>query len=273
MLSPMPSPKLKQNSPIVFLKAPLNILPPFLTKHIKYCKIFIIYYVLYIKMVIVMKKDVKKEKYNEIRKEDIPALIKILEDYYKDAKCSLEYDTPLQLVVALILAAQCTDERVNKIVPILFKNFPDCKSLANANIEDIEKIVKPCGFYKNKAKSISETANIILNDFNGNVPNNMKDLCTLKGIGRKSSNIIMQECFGNTVGIAVDTHVTRISRKIGLSNKATPEKIEQELMKKVDKKYWNKINHIFVYHGRAICIARHPKCDICPVATICKQNK
>ena len=121
--------------------------------------------------------------------------------------------------------------------------------------------------------SISETAKTIVNNFNGIVPNTMKELCTLKGIGRKSANIILQECFNNTVGIAVDTHVTRISRKIGLSNSNTPEKIEKDLTSIIDRKYWNKINHIFVYHGRAICIARQPKCNICPIMDICKKNQ
>lgn len=218
-----------------------------------------------------MVSDMQKE-FKKMKKENIQNLIEILDDYYKDAKCSLNFNSNLELVVALILAAQCTDERVNKIIPILFNKFPTCEMLANANISDIEEIIKPCGFYKTKAKSISQTANIILNDFNGEVPNNMKDLCTLKGIGRKSSNIIMQECFNRTVGIAVDTHVTRISRKLGLSNSTTPEKIEQDLIKKIDKKYWSKINHILVYHGRAICIARNPKCDVCPVNELCRKN-
>lgn len=229
-------------------------------------------------MVNIMQKELEKrkkektKKFKTLKKENISKIINILDNYYSDAKCSLNYNAPIELVVALILAAQCTDERVNKITPILFSKFSNCKKLADANLEEIEEIVKPCGFYKNKAKSISETAKIILNNFNGEVPNNMKDLCTLKGIGRKSSNIIMQECFNNTVGIAVDTHVTRISRKLGLSNSTTPEKIEQDLIKKVDKKYWSKINHIFVYHGRAICIARNQKCDICPVNKLCKKN-
>ncbi len=219
------------------------------------------------------KENIKTKKYNKVEKETIINIINILDNYYPDAKCSLDYIVPIQLVVSLILAAQCTDERVNKITPILFKKYPTVYDLANAQISDIEKIIKPCGFYKNKAVSISETAKTIVNNFNGIVPNTMKELCTLKGIGRKSANIILQECFNNTVGIAVDTHVTRISRKIGLSNSNTPEKIEKDLTSIIDRKYWNKINHIFVYHGRAICIARQPKCNICPIKDICKKNQ
>ena len=224
-------------------------------------------------MVSVMKEENTKTKYKKIKKEEIQNLLNILDKYYSDAKCSLDYKEPIELVVALILAAQCTDERVNQITPILFKKYKDVYNLANAKVGDIEKIVKPCGFYKNKALNISKTANIIVNNFDGEVPNNMDDLCTLAGIGRKSSNIIMQECFNNTVGIAVDTHVTRISRKIGLSNSNTAEKIENDLKELVDKKYWNKINHIFVYHGRAICIARRPQCDTCPITDICMKNE
>lgn len=219
-----------------------------------------------------MKKEKVKNKYVKVERKYITTIIDILSDYYPDATCSLKYNSPIMLVVALILAAQCTDERVNKITPVLFKKYPTVYDLTSADIEDIQEIIKPCGFYKNKAKSISETARIIVDNFNGKVPSTMNELCTLKGIGRKSSNIILQECFHNTVGIAVDTHVTRISRKIGLSNSNTAENIEKDLKKIIDKKYWDKVNHIFVYHGRAICIARKPQCDICPIKEICKKN-
>ena len=219
------------------------------------------------------EENIKTKKYIKQKKENIIEIIDILSNYYIDAKCSLNYSKPIELVVALILAAQCTDERVNKIIPILFMEYPTVYDLAKADTKDIEKIIKPCGFYKNKAKSISETSKLIVNNFNGNVPQTMNELCTLKGIGRKSSNIILQECFNNTEGIAVDTHVTRIARKIGLTNSNTPEKIENDLTKLIDKKYWDKINHIFVYHGRAICIARRPNCDICPIKDLCMKNQ
>lgn len=217
-------------------------------------------------------KKTKAEKYELATKQEAQEIINILSDYYPDAKCSLDYNKDIELVVALILAAQCTDERVNTITPILFSKYPTVYDLAKADIIDIEKIIKPCGFYKNKAKSICETAKIIVDKFNGKVPDNMHDLCTLKGIGRKSSNIILQECFNKTEGIAVDTHVTRISRKLGFSNSNTPEKIENDLKKLINKKYWSLVNHIFVYHGRAICIARRANCDSCPVKEICKRN-
>lgn len=214
----------------------------------------------------------KNIRYIDKNKKQCEEVIEILEKEYPDAICSLNYTSPIELVVALILAAQCTDERVNKIVPILFEKFPDVYSLSEANVLDIQEIVKPCGFYVNKAKNISDTSKIIVTNFNGNVPSTMNELCTLKGIGRKSSNIILQECFGKVEGIAVDTHVTRISRKIGFSNANTPEKIEEDLIRKFDKKYWATINHILVFHGRAICIARRPLCDICPIKDICPKN-
>ncbi len=219
-----------------------------------------------------VKKEISKKAYLKLEKNNITKVIIALIKYYPEATCSLNFSTPFSLIVALILAAQCTDERVNKITPILFTKYPTVYDIANSDVTDIEKIIKPCGFYKNKAKNIVESAKIIVNQFEGKIPNTMEKLCTLKGIGRKSANIVLQECFSKTVGIAVDTHVTRISRKIGLSNSNSAIKIENDLKKIIDKKYWNTINHVFVYHGRAICIARRPQCQICPINNLCKKN-
>ena len=213
-----------------------------------------------------------ENEYIKINKNDMLEVIQILENEYKDAKCGLDYTTPLSLVIALILAAQCTDARVNIICPILLKKYPDVYSLAKADIKDIQEIIHPCGFYRNKAKSIKNCCEKIISDFNGIVPNTMQELTTLSGIGRKSANIILQECFNITEGIAVDTHVTRITRKIGISNEKIQENIEKDLMKKIPKKYWNKINHILVSHGRKYCIARKPNCDECPISSLCKKN-
>ena len=212
------------------------------------------------------------KKYISQTKKQSEETIKILIDTYKDAKCGLDYTSPFYLVVALILAAQCTDKRVNEITPLFFKRFPTIEDVKNASIEDVINIIRPCGFYKNKAHSIIESARIVCDEFNGKVPNTMEDLTKLCGIGRKSANIILQECFGKIEGIAVDTHVTRISRKIGLSNGKTQIQIENELLKRFDKKYWGKINHVLVLHGRAICIANRPKCDECPISNLCKKN-
>lgn len=213
-----------------------------------------------------------EKKYVKIKDNDIITIISILEKEFPNAVCGLNFNSPIELVCALILAAQCTDERVNKIIPILFDKYKDVYELSKADVNDIAKIVKPCGFYSNKSKAISNTAKIIVEKYNGNVPDTMEDLTTLSGIGRKSANIILQECFNKTEGIAVDTHVTRLSRKIGISNESTQEKIENELMKRIDKKYWSLINHIFVLHGRKYCIARRPQCDICPIKDYCNKN-
>jgi len=217
-------------------------------------------------------KNNEKRIYVSSPKKNYIEMIKILDNSYLNQKCGLDFNTPIELVVSLILAAQCTDERVNKITPILFNKYIDVYGLANADINDISDIIHSCGFYNNKSKNIHKTANIIVEKFNGIVPNTMKDLCTLKGIGRKSSNIILQECFNITVGIAVDTHVKRIVRKMGISNEVYPNNIEIDLTTKIEKKYWSRLNHILVLHGRAICIARKPKCDICPIKKLCPKN-
>lgn len=212
------------------------------------------------------------KKYKKQTKKQSEEIVKILIEEYKDAKCGLDYTTPFSLVVALILAAQCTDKRVNEITPIFFEKYKTIEEVKNASIDEVIDIIKPCGFYSNKAKSIIGSAKIVCDNFNGIVPNTMKELTTLAGIGRKSANIILQECFGKIEGIAVDTHVTRIVRKIGFSNGKTQFEIESELLKLFDKKYWGKINHMMVLHGRAICIANRPQCDKCPVSHLCKKN-
>lgn len=211
--------------------------------------------------------------FKKITKKDLKQIIEILISYYPEANCSLNYKTPYELLVALILAAQCTDERVNIVLPEFMNKFKTVYTVASSNIDDIINIIKPCGYYNSKAKSILEASKTIVSIFNGNVPNNMNDLLTLRGIGRKSANIILQECFNKVEGIAVDTHVTRISRKIGITNATLQSNIEKDIMKNIDKKYYSKINHILVFHGRKICIANHPKCDICPINNLCKKNK
>lgn len=210
-----------------------------------------------------------KKNTNLLTKSDIKKLLDILDEEYKEAKCGLDYTGPLDLTVALILAAQCTDKRVNMIRPIVFTKYPTVYELANANVSELEDIIHSCGFYKNKAKNIIKMANNVVYKYDGNVPNTMEELTSLPGIGRKSANIILQECFNITEGIAVDTHVTRITQKLGLTENSDPVNIEKDLMKVLPKKYWNKINHMLVNHGRAVCDAKKPKCDICPVNHIC----
>lgn len=205
-------------------------------------------------------------------KQETIEIIKILKEAYPDATCSLDFTTPFEMMVAVMLSAQCTDERVNKTTPALFKKYPTPEKMMKADLDDIKKFVKPCGFYNNKALSIKETARIIVEDFNGKMPEDINELQKLRGIGRKSANIIMLEGFGKCEGIAVDTHVSRISRKIGFSNKPIPTDIEKDLLKLLDRKYWVDLNHVLVLHGREVCIANRPQCDSCPISNMCKKN-
>ena len=193
-----------------------------------------------------------------------------LKTAYPDATCSLDFSSPFELVVAVMLSAQCTDERVNKTTPALFNRCKTIEDFANIDIEELEEIIHPCGFYKNKAKNIKLCASQIINNFNGEVPHTIKELTSLAGVGRKSANVIMLEVFGIAEGIAVDTHAKRISNLMGLSKEKEPEKIEQDLIKFFPKDSLKDINHLFVWHGRNSCVARNPKCATCPVNNYCK---
>lgn len=205
-----------------------------------------------------------------MKKKDIPQLMDILINTYPDAKCSLDFNTPFELAVAVLLSAQCTDERVNKVTPPLFNDYPSVFDIAKMDLSVLESYVKSCGFYKNKSKNIHAMANLIVSKFNGVVPNNMDDLISLPGIGRKSANVIMLNAFNTPQGIAVDTHAKRISNRLDLSKESDPLKIEQDLLKIFPKKYLSDINHLFVYHGRKYCTAQKPKCESCPIASLCK---
>ena len=205
-----------------------------------------------------------------MNKQEANKIVEILKRRYPDATCSLDFTTPFQAVVAVILSAQCTDERVNKTTPDIFNKYKSVEDFANIDLQTLENLIHPCGFYKNKAKNIKLCANQILNNFNGKVPNNMKDLLSLAGVGRKTANVVMLEVFGIAEGIAVDTHAKRISNLTGLSNKKEPEKIEQDLLKLFSKNDFKDINHLFVWHGRNTCLARRPKCDDCPINRYCE---
>lgn len=203
-------------------------------------------------------------------------LIEVLKKYYPDAKCSLNFSTPFEMLIAVMLSAQCTDERVNKVTPSIFSKYNNPQDFINLDIHTIEKLIHSCGFYKNKAKNIKNLSIMLVNDFDGIVPDTMEELEKLPGIGRKSANVVMLEAFDKPQGIAVDTHVKRISNRLGLSKKSDPIKIEQDLLKLVPKGYLKDVNHLFIWHGRAICKAPTPNCDICPIKTYCKflkQNK
>ena len=206
-------------------------------------------------------------------KKEAIEIIKILKEYYPDATCSLDFTTPFEMMIAVMLSAQCTDERVNKTTPLLFSKYNTPEALAKIDIKELETIIHPCGFYKNKAKNIKACSQKLLDDFNGIVPNNMEDLQSLPGVGRKSANVIMLEAFHNPQGIAVDTHAKRISNKIGFSKQSEPEKIEQDLLKQIPKEYYYDVNHLLVWHVRNICNARKPKCNECPINNYCREYK
>lgn len=208
-----------------------------------------------------------------MKKSDVINFVELLKKTYPDATCSLDFETPFQMVVAVMLSAQCTDERVNKTTPELFKRCKTIQDFVDIDIKELEEIVHPCGFYKNKAKNIKLCAKQVLENFNGKVPDNMEDLQSLAGVGRKSANVVMLEAFNKPQGIAVDTHAKRISNLIGLSKEADPSKIEKDLIKIFPKEYLKDINHLFVWHGRNTCVARKPKCDVCPVNKYCKTYK
>lgn len=203
----------------------------------------------------------------------IEKIILELNKYYDGEKGSLDFNTPFELLVAVMLSAQCTDARVNIVTKSMFSkaNTPD--AYAKMDVKDIEKMISSISFYKNKAKHIKECSIQIIEKYNGQVPNTMEELTSLSGIGRKSANVIMLEAFNDCQGIAVDTHAHRISNRLGISDKDDPLKVEQDLLKKIPKKYWALVNHLLVYHGREICDARKPKCDICPIKSYCKYTQ
>ncbi|PSN15410.1 endonuclease III [filamentous cyanobacterium CCT1] len=196
-----------------------------------------------------------------------------LKRLYPEAPCSLDFKNPLQLMIATMLAAQCTDERVNMVTPALFAAYPDVYAFAEADVEDLERLVKSTGFYRNKAKNIRAACQKIITDFNGQVPSRMEDLVSLPGVARKTANVVLAHGFGINGGVTVDTHVKRITNLLGLTKHADPVKIERDLMLLLPQPDWENWSIRLVYHGRAVCNARSPKCDRCDLADLCPSAK
>ncbi|MEO0647979.1 MAG: endonuclease III [Cyanobacteria bacterium J06650_10] len=188
---------------------------------------------------------------------------------YPKAPCSLDYETPVQLMVATMLAAQCTDARVNKVTPALFDQFPDAAAMAGAEVTELEELVRSTGFYRNKAKNIQAAAQKIMAEFGGEVPSTMAELTSLPGVARKTANVVLAHAFGVHEGVTVDTHVKRISGRMGLTKHTDPKKIEQDLMKLLPREDWENWSIRLVYHGRAVCMAKGPRCDRCDLLDIC----
>lgn len=192
-----------------------------------------------------------------------------LKDLYPEAPCSLDFDTTLQLMVATILSAQCTDERVNQVTPALFATYPDVYAFAEADLAELEALVKSTGFYRNKAKNIRAACQRIVTEYNGDVPATMEDLLTLPGVARKTANVVLAHGFGINAGVTVDTHVKRITNRLGLTKHSDPIHIERDLMKLLPQPDWENWSIRLVYHGRAVCMARNPNCAACTLADLC----
>lgn len=198
-------------------------------------------------------------------------IVGLLLRYYPEAHCALEHSNPEQLLIATILSAQCTDERVNQVTKKLFVKYPDLQAFAEADLSELESDIRPTGFFRNKARNIQNCCRQLVNEMNGRIPQEMEKLVGLPGVGRKTANVVLGNSFGLTSGIVVDTHVTRLSHRLGLVRSKTPEKIEQELMKLIPKKHWIQFSHWLIHHGRQVCRARKPACEKCFLFEVCPR--
>jgi endonuclease-3 len=211
-----------------------------------------------------------ESKTTQQRRKRLEIILPILKRMYPEAQCSLDHTNPLELLVATILSAQCTDERVNIVTKDLFKRYRTAQDYARAPQERLEKDIQSTGFYRNKAKSLRAMSAALLERHGGKVPDTMEELTDLAGVGRKTANVVLGNAFGKNIGIVVDTHVTRVANRLGLtSHKVDAIKIEQELMKIVPQNEWTLFSHLLIHHGRQICQARKPKCEICPLLPHC----
>lgn len=205
--------------------------------------------------------------------KNIDKILALLKKTYPNAKIALLFSNPMELLVATVLSAQCTDKRVNIVTESLFKKYKNAKDYAKANMKTLEQEIRSTGFYRNKAKNIIGAAQKIIKDFGGKMPNSMEDLLKLPGVARKTANIIIFNAFNKTEGIAVDTHVRRLSQRLGLTKNKDPEKIEKDLMKLIPKKEWGRFSYLLIDHGRAVCDAKNPKCPECVLKTLCPSKK
>ena len=202
-----------------------------------------------------------------------------LKRLYPDAICTLDYDTPVQLLVATMLSAQCTDERVNKVTPALFERFPDAAALAKADLEELENLIRSTGFYRNKARNIKAACQLLIDKFNAKVPKRMEELLELPGVARKTANVVLAHAYDIHMGVTVDTHVKRLSQRLGLTKHNDPVKIERDLMQLLPQPDWENWSIRLIYHGRAVCTARKPMCyncqlsDLCPSAIVAESGR
>ena len=201
----------------------------------------------------------------------VPFLLRTLKKAHPGARCSLDYRNAFELLVATILSAQCTDERVNRTTPEVFRRWPDAKALAEADLPELEEAIRSTGFFRMKAKALSAMSRDLVEKFGGQPPARLEDLVTLRGVGRKTANVVLGNAFGIHEGVVVDTHVGRLSRRLGLTREADPVKVEQDLMKAIPRREWTLFSHLLIHHGRSTCIARKPRCSVCPLLGECPR--
>lgn len=199
-------------------------------------------------------------------------IIQKLRRHYPDAHCALDHANALELLVATVLSAQCTDERVNKVTPALFCRFRSAADYASADIGELEDLVRTTGFFRSKAKALKGIGSVLMDRFSGEVPRELESLTSLPGVGRKTANVVLGNAFGVACGIVVDTHVKRLAYRLGLATAKTPEKIEAELLKVVPRADWILFSHLLIFHGRQVCKARRPRCEICPLEGLCPKR-
>lgn len=205
------------------------------------------------------------------RKKQARKIVTALRKTYPDAECALQHDNAFQLLVATILSAQCTDERVNMVTPALFKKYPTPEKLAKAKQPTVEKLIQSCGFFRSKATNLIGMAKGLVNEFDGELPRTLEEMVTLPGVGRKTANVVLGTVYGIASGVVVDTHVKRICNLLGLTESSNPEIIERDLMAVLSKKEWVDFSHRLIHHGRQICIARRPQCKQCPLLKHCER--
>ena len=208
----------------------------------------------------------------DLAPERVAEILKRLDEAYPDAVCALHHKSPWELLVATILSAQCTDVRVNMVTPELFRRFPTPAAMMKAKLPELEELIKTTGFFRNKAKSIKGAAEKITNEFGGVVPQTLAELITVPGAARKTANVVLGVSYGKAEGVVVDTHVFRIAHRLGLAKGDTAQKVEQELMQVLPKDHWIRFSHQIIHHGRTVCDARKPKCNVCTLETLCHSK-
>jgi endonuclease-3 len=223
------------------------------------------------------KRKVSPKRRRKVRGAELSAhaleVLSRLKREYPDARTELNFETPFQLLIATILSAQCTDKRVNMVTPELFRTFPTARDLASADVTQLEDMIRSTGFFRNKTKSLLGMSAAIVERHGGEVPRTMEELVLLPGVGRKTANVVLGNALGANEGVVVDTHVGRLSVRLGFTNETDPVKVEQVLMRLIPREDWVNISHLLIFHGRRVCVARTPKCGECVLSDICPSSR